>query len=116
MTTIRGKPRSNDRVDLNRAFTALSDPVRRRILVELRTDSPITMDEFVTDGFTPPGPGGRTVAIELHHSHLPQLRKAGFVDWDRGMDRIRRGEHFEEILPLLDLLCDNPDELPGEWP
>jgi hypothetical protein len=36
---------------------------------------------------------------ELFHTHLPKLEGAGYIEWDRETQRIRRGPRFDEIAP-----------------
>lgn len=37
------------------------------------------------------------------------------IDWDRENDQISKGENWDEIAPLLQLLQDHQDELPDSW-
>lgn len=54
-----------------------------------------------------------TVAIELYHNHLPKLADAGVVEWDRDTGVVSRGPAFEHIEPLVSLLAENEECVPG---
>jgi len=82
----------------------------------LMTNNPRDTDEFGTADFRPEDADREVVKLELHHTHLPQLDEAGFIDWDRSTDSVVRGEHFEDIRPLLELMDDHAEELPDDWP
>ena len=104
------------RVDLDNVFNALSHTVRRRILVAIMTDNPRWQDEFETMEFRAENREREPIRIEIYHQHLPLLDEGDFIDWDRETGQIRRGEHFEDIRPLLELLDNHRDELPDDWP
>ena len=53
---------------------------------------------------------------ELFHSHLPKLAAAGYIDWDRETNAVRRGPKYDEIAPLVELMIAHEDELPEGWP
>ena len=83
----------------------------------------MTVDELaagISDGESPPGERGRDavdrIATEMHHTHLPRLAEAGYVEWDREDDVLRRGPRFDEVAPLIELLVVHEDELPAGWP
>jgi len=60
---------------------------------------------------------GRTdedhVWTELRHVHLPKLHAAGLVDWNRDAGTVARGRRFDEVAPLVRLLREHDDDLPG---
>lgn len=115
MTSENG--RSSERpVGLDEALTALSHATRRRILVELLTDNPRRQQEFETVAFGPGDADEEIVTARLHHTHLPKLDEAGFIEWERETGTITRGEKFEVVRSLLELMDDNEAELPGDWP
>lgn len=115
MTPQRSRDRAS-RVDLDRVFETLSHATRRRILTALTEDNPRRQPEFETPEFRPEGTDQETIRLNLHHSHLPHLDAAEFVDWDRETGRVVRGDDFEEIRPLLELMDDNHEDLPADWP
>lgn len=104
------------RVDLDTVFRALSHPMRRRILTALMTDNPRWQDEFETVEFRPEDTDRGSVSIALHHRHLPPLDDAGFIDVEPETGRVSRGENFDDIRPLLELMDDHKEELPDDWP
>jgi hypothetical protein len=107
--------RDRDDDSFDELFEVLSHEYRRYILWSLadpdgRTDEPIRTTLFAGDDEPD------ILRIELRHNHLPKLDDAGLVDWDPETETLTRGPRFEEIEPLLGLLDDNRDELPGDWP
>ena len=104
------------RVGLDTVFRSLSHSRRRRILTALMTDNPRQAEEFETVEFRPAGTGSEPIRIELLHRHLPQLDEAGFIDWNERTGRVIRGEDFDEIRPLLELMDEHTEELPDDWP
>lgn len=106
----------SEEVPLNAVFSALSHPLRRRVLATIHDSSPQSSGGFEPEDFVRrDGPHERPV-LELHHNHLPRLDSAGFVDWDDETDTVTRGPRFEEIRPVLSVLRTNSDALPGDWP
>lgn len=102
---------------LNAVFKALAEPERRRLLFDLAEANP--------QHDTPTAPEGRPVAadeeqrqkIALYHKHLPMLERAGFIEWDREAGEVTKGSGFEtDLLPVLQALDDNREELPGSLP
>lgn len=106
------KTQSIEEQPLNRVFDILSHPHRRQILVTLAGSSPrqeavVTFDELCDES--------RNSATQLYHVHLPRLEEAGFVTWEPEKRLVRRGPGFRSIQPLLELLNNNPEKLPGDW-
>ncbi|MFC7155252.1 hypothetical protein ACFQPA_07260 [Halomarina halobia] len=58
-------------------------------------------------------PEDRETMIQMHHVHLPKLADHGFVRWDREAGTVTRGPQFDDIRPLLTVLIENRDDLPG---
>ncbi|MCW8172003.1 DUF7344 domain-containing protein [Natrialba swarupiae] len=71
--------------------------------------------EFVPGDFTSDG-RREDVLMRLHHTHLPKLDEAGFIEWNPNSKTITRGLRFDEIAPLIELIIANRDELPAGWP
>jgi len=93
------------------AFEALSAIQRRKLLVALlerssRGDTPVAVDVCIE-------PGAAESRIPVNHVHLPKLTEHGFIKWDRANDEVYEGAAFEEIRPLLELIVEHEDELPG---
>lgn len=53
--------------------------------------------------------------VAMRQLHLPYLEERGFVRWDRKKQTVSKGPRFGEVEPLLNLLRDIQDELPGRW-
>ena len=104
--------RESSRIDL--ALDALSDPRRRRLLTRLKDRNPLDHDAFPEELDADRDPD--RVLLEMHHSHLPRLVEAGYVDWDRDEGVLRRGPRFDEVAPLIELIVEHRDELPAGWP
>lgn len=115
MTSIDDRREGND-PGLDQVFRALSHGTRRRVLTALLDDDHCWMDELLGDEFGHRSDGDEMIVIELRHVHLPYLDETGFIDWDRAVDRIARGESFEELRPLLEMLEERRDRLPAKWP
>lgn len=98
---------------LDRALTALANKHRRRLLAALLERDPrneVPVPEVVHAGEKEL----ENLKNEMYHAHLPMLADAGFVRWDRETYTVEIGPQFEEIRPLLELLCEHADDLPGE--
>ena len=106
-------PGSNDpkatRLDLS--LDALGHPYRRRILTRILDHNPLDVTDFASGSDA----DSDRLLVELHHRHLPMLAEAGFVDWDREADVLRRGPRFDDVAPLIELLVAHSEELPAGW-
>ncbi|MFD1635091.1 DUF7344 domain-containing protein [Haloplanus ruber] len=101
---------SEDAISLDSAFEILSHTYRRRILVVLvQHDSDI---KFGIDHLIQAS-DRRDIELSLHHNHLPKLDQIELINWNREEDTISRGIRFEEIAPMLELLIEHREELPG---
>lgn len=102
----------------SRAFEALANTYRRRLLFALLEANPPDDDGFdpsqlVEWGAAADDPEAAEIAIE--HAHLPKLVDMGFIEWDRESGAITTGPNWDDIAPLLQLLHDNRAGLPDEW-
>lgn len=107
-------------------FDTLVDPVRRYVLCYLdEQEAPDSFDRLVTRGAAWHTDSNSDAVDDatltemrttLYHRHLPKLAEAGYIEWNRDTDTIRRGPNFDEIGPVLRLMADHEDELPTEWP
>jgi hypothetical protein len=95
---------------LDRLFDALCHPLRRRVLLLVAEEAPVSVARLVAEC---PGSESR---LALRHLHLPKLSGMGYLEWDRDAGTVRRGTNFEEVARMLRLLTDHEDELPGRWP
>lgn len=100
---------------LETVFGILSDPTCRRVLAEIRAGDPRTSAEFTPEDLVPSNDDRDHLRLELYHAHLPKLASEGFIDWNRETGTITRGPQFEEVRPLLALLAEHEEKLPGEW-
>jgi hypothetical protein len=109
-------------------FEGLRRAPRRRVLLALLDRERVESTGWrrggaaTADGWLSSGSGGRIgdagvdpVAVMLHHVHLPRLDDLGFVDYDPDAGVVARGERYDEVRPLLELLEANADRLPA-WP
>ena len=101
---------------LDRLFDALSHPYRRRILTLLAEANPRDEAEFSPEELVMDPDDTELTTVALYHKHLPKLAEAGYIEWDRDTHAIRRGQRFDEVAPLIRLMRDHPDGLPGGWP
>ena len=101
---------------LNRMFDMLSHPYRRRILLLVSEHNPRDEDEFRIADLATADDEVELKSVELYHAHLPKLDEAGYIEWDKDTNTIRRGPNFDEIAPVLRLMADHEDTLPAGWP
>lgn len=99
-------------VDFDSQLQALSAVERRRLLYALSRANPdhgasVDVTELIDDS---------DLSVSMHHVHLPKLEDMGLVDVEQERQRVRRGEHFDEIEPLLRILDRHEDDLPTDWP
>lgn len=90
------------------AVAALSEASR-----EVTAMSPGLLDEYLTGDHEISD--AEKDSVRLHSVHLPKLAEYGFIDWHRAEKEVVKGDHFDEIRPLLKLLRDNPAALPDDW-
>lgn len=102
-------------IRLDRLLVSLSHSTRRSILLTLAEDNPRDRDEFTSPEFDVDDGDFELFAAEVTYDHLPQLDRAGLIDWDRDTDTITRGPNFEEVRPLITLIRDHQEELPDDW-
>ncbi|WP_158058715.1 DUF7344 domain-containing protein [Halorussus halophilus] len=110
-----GRTRYGGETTFDPLLKALCKSPRRQLLTALADvdsdDEKLTPSDFCT----PTAPDGQ-VPISLHHTHLPHLEDAGFIEWNRETNYIRRGPRYDEIAPLVELLRTHEGELPADWP
>jgi len=102
---------------IDRAFDAVGDAQRRRILLALleECEQNVRDDRGIEPTSAAFSDGDRErMLTRLHHVHLPKLENEGFVDWNPETDEVTRGPAFEEVRPLLELLRDH-DDLLDRW-
>jgi hypothetical protein len=99
---------------LDRALTAVRHPLRRRVLLALveRGGASTGVDPRAV---APSGTDPERLDVSLTHVHLPKLSALGYARWSNEPVRVRRGQAFTEVEPLVRLLYDHRTELPYEW-
>lgn len=98
-------------------FEVLANRYRRRLLVALLEHNPQADDDLqYPDDGTVADDDSEDLAIKIVHIHLPKLVEMGFIDWNQEPNTIETGPEFEEIRSLVELLDEQQDELPDEWP
>lgn len=100
---------------MDELFDALANVHRRRVLVELLAHNPQRDTVRVPEDVRDEEKALETLQEELYHTHLPKLEQAGFIRWNRETQQVMKGPRFDEIRPLLELMCDHADELPDDW-
>lgn len=99
---------------LDECFEALQDRQRRRLLLALLESNPQDDTPLVTREVTPPDEDPERALVRYHHVHLPKLERYALVDWDREAGQIVKGPAFGDVRPLLELLREGADTLPGD--
>ena len=111
---IDGKPDASNSANAettDRAYRALANEHRRRLLVALlerdpREDPPICVPEDVHDGRMDLD----TLRVEMYHMHLPVLEDAGFIEWNREEHTVVEGPAFDVVELLLEQGPDESDD------
>lgn len=101
----------------DRAFAALQNPLRRRLLFALLKSNQQSVDPLDGSGIRSDDPTSESVEsdrIHLVHTHLPKLDDWEHIDWNRTDGEISTGSNWDEIAPLLRVLDAHRDELPGD--
>lgn len=93
---------------------ALDHIQRRKLLRALLVHDPQDDESVVVDA-NGSADEEFTRLVGMRHVHLPKLEDYGFVVWNRDTNEVSKGPNFEEIRPLLELIADHEDELPGGW-
>ena len=99
----------------------LSHPLRHRVLLELPShDDPVRLP-VLADGIRSSEISGGTrhddtadsdaVRIELHHSHLPKLAAAGWIEYDSEDRTIRYESQVETVRSALRATADDFDQV-----
>lgn len=94
-------------------FHALADRYRRRLLVLLlkQEDAKITVPEEIHDNMLEL----TRLQLECYHRHLPMLVDYDLIEWNEEAEVVSRGDCFSEIVPILECLHTNRDDLPDGW-
>ncbi|WP_436924159.1 DUF7344 domain-containing protein [Halosimplex amylolyticum] len=58
-------------------------------------------------------PSADEALVRMHCVHLPKLATYGFVEWERTDNLVAKGERFDELVPILELLDEQRTERPA---
>jgi len=89
---------------------ALASAERRRLLFELKSESPVENVLDLRDSGNVES-ASTEFRMKMQHVHLPKLDQYGYVDWDPETETVERGPAFEEIEPVLEMLDRHRDKL-----
>ena len=116
MTESVNNPDSDTSLALDTLLSIMADKYRRRLLLALLEHNPqddentqLPADVSLKDAEL------EELQIHMTHKHLPKLAEAGVIEWDQEANVVKKGPAFTEIRPLLELMRDHADELPGDW-
>lgn len=113
---------TGDLLDLEGVYAVIDHPRRRRVLDAVRDEEAVSMDELAARVAAREAKASvqdvcedecRSVAIALHHVHVPKLADAGVIDVDHGTDRIEPGPRLDRVVDALDGLSGS---LEGDGP
>lgn len=102
------------RASVDTMLEVLSHVQRRKLLLALLEENSqgvLSGDMVGSDSCGP----ALDESVRMKHAHLPKLAEYGFIEWHRETNEVRKGEQFEEIRPLLELLDDHREKLPSDW-
>ena len=99
---------------LGELLGALANPYRRQLLLALMEHNPQADDDSDPLDIHPEGEDSFT-QMNISMGHLPMLDDMGIIDWDQDDNEISKGPDWEEFEPLLQLIVENKERLPGEW-
>ncbi len=106
--------------EFDRAVDALGHRYRRRLLVALRDNNPDADDTsrdvgWAVETIEKAENSETNVETQLIHNHLPRLDEKGYITRNRAAGTLERGPQWDEIEPLLGLLCEHAENLPDGW-
>lgn len=101
-------------MEVERGFDDIADALghreRRRLVVELMDHNPMAQREALEEASRPTG----ETEVQLYHRHLPKLDHMGYIAWNRDGGTITKGPYWEDIEPVVRMLADRRDQLPGD--
>jgi hypothetical protein len=84
------------------------------VLLSLLNDD-TTSDVSVIVDASDPESSDRDLWLAVYHTHLPKLEQWGFIETGPDRQSVSRGERFDEIAPLLELIDDNRGVVSADW-
>ncbi|UHQ99026.1 helix-turn-helix domain-containing protein (plasmid) [Natrinema zhouii] len=100
---------------LNDILVVLADEHRRQLLTALLEHNPQAAVQ-TSEGMQLNDEQWGDLEVEMYHNHLPRLEEAGFIRWQKEQNMVVKGPEFDQIKPVLELLEENEDEMPIDWP
>ncbi|WP_435159799.1 DUF7344 domain-containing protein [Haladaptatus sp. DFWS20] len=100
---------------LDICLDALANNYRRRLLIALLEHNPQDDTDTQIANLTIEDKDVENLRIQMTHTHLPKLEDAGFIEWNRETNEVRKGPRFDDIRPLVQLMHTHADELPDGW-
>lgn len=100
--------------DVDDAFNALTHHDRRQLLLAL-ADHYLQRDhslDYLDDVAFDSSDNIEDIHARMHHTHLPMLEEAGFIERYDGGREVSIGRNFDEIRPLLQVI-DQETEMVG---
>lgn len=108
------------RVPVDTVFALLSNSRRRAVLQTLQETEETTLRSLAqriaatengvsVDALT--APQRKRVSIGLYQSHLPKLKRAGVIDYDRDRGTVRRTPATAQLDPFLELAVEHEHRL-----
>ena len=114
-TSLGADGESSSKLEFDRVLDVFSHRYRRQILLAIDADNPSDRNTLTPAELDVGTDDPERFETELYHRHLPKLDDAGYIDWDREANAVRRGANYEEIAPLVRLLQNHGAELPSGW-
>ncbi len=92
----------------------LANVQRRKLLVSLLDHNPQD-DEPVVINASESDAEAMDRLIKMKHVHLPKLVDYELIEWNEDTHEVSKGQKFDEIRPVLELLAAHENELPEDW-
>ena len=105
--------RSDPPVSFDDMLDVLIHIQRRKLLVALMDHNP--QDDMSVVVGSEEDSNSIEQLVQMKHVHLPKMVEYGLIEWDRETHEVSKGDNFDKIRPLLELLDDHQDELPNDW-
>jgi hypothetical protein len=108
---MNDQPSNSSEIPLEAVFTVLSDEYRRIVLTYLLQENKlVAVDELVNHLLEEPQSGDKfrqdevreSVAIALHHIHLPMMDDVGMIEYDPEQNEVKITEIAQEIESSLE--------------
>ncbi|WP_049967377.1 hypothetical protein [Haloferax prahovense] len=93
-------------------LSAIQHVERRQLLLALLTAT--SNDAAFGNSRATPETDIRELKLQMYHVHLPKLERMGLIEPNGNWYNIRRGPRFNDIVPLLRVIDDHRNELPGD--